>query len=137
MAERSVSTDETAGPAACVYSSVQPSYGSYARSIVEGRGRITRYVKSALFADPAFDIVLDLFASEEEGRRATVGSVARVAKVPPTTGLRYVAALESEGIVERRDDPLDKRRVLLRLSPAAKEGMFRYLADISSIPLRR
>lgn len=123
--------------AACIFSAGQPSYGSYARSIVEGRARIRRYLSSELFSDPAFDMILDLYASEEEGLKPTVGSVAKAARVPATTGLRYVAALEKEGFLERRTDPLDKRRVLLKLLPAAKEAMRLYLEDISSIPLRR
>ena len=43
--------------------------------------------------------------------------------VPPTTTLRWIAALEGKGLIERRRDPLDGRRVFIALSEAGLAGM--------------
>ena len=44
-----------------------------------------------LFADPAWDIMLDLFAARIEGKDITVSSAGIAACVPPTTALRWSA----------------------------------------------
>lgn len=70
-----------------------------------------------IFADPAWDILLDLFVSEGTGRRLSVSDVCFGADLSPATALRYVAVLESEGLVRRRADPGDARRTNLSLTP--------------------
>jgi hypothetical protein len=120
-----------------VYSASVPTYASYARSIVKGRAKIGDHFNEHMFADPAFDMLLELFADHEEGRKTSIKSCSLAARTPPTTALRWIAMLEQEGLITRHIDTEDARRTLLRLTSSAHERLLAYLGEISSIPLRR
>lgn len=72
-----------------------------------------------LFADPCWDIMLDLFASQAEGKRVSVSSACIAANVPATTALRWLTRLEEVGLVKRASDPRDGRRAFIVLSDPA------------------
>lgn len=69
------------------------------------------------FADPAWDLLLDLFAAQYLGRRVSISSACIAANVPPTTALRWIDKLVEEGALVREDDPADGRRSYLELAP--------------------
>jgi DNA-binding MarR family transcriptional regulator len=69
-----------------------------------------------LFADPAWDILLELFVAEKKGVGVSISSACIASAVPPTTALRWIARLEELGLVIRRADARDARRSWLRLS---------------------
>ena len=94
----------------------------YARRLRE------RLLPAELFADPAWDVLLDLYASELEGRPVSISSACIAAAVPATTALRWLGRLEELGLTEREDDPLDSRRSYVRLTVRAREGIERWLA---------
>lgn len=73
-----------------------------------------------LFGEPAWDILLDLFAAETEGKAVDVSSACVAAAVPQTTALRYVARLETAGLVRRTPVASDRRRSLLNLTPVGR-----------------
>jgi DNA-binding transcriptional ArsR family regulator len=83
-----------------------------------------------LFEDPAWDMLLDLFAAELEGGRVSVSSLCIAAAVAPTTALRWIGRLAAEGLVERRPDPRDKRRAFVALSPQGSAAMRGYVAAL-------
>jgi hypothetical protein len=72
-----------------------------------------------LFDDPAWYILLDLFVARHQGREMGVSSVCIGSGVPSTTALRWIKVLEDRGMIGRRSDPGDGRRVLLALEPEA------------------
>jgi hypothetical protein len=86
-----------------------------------------------LFADPAWDILVDLFASAMERRPVSVSSACVAAAVPPTTGLRWIGTLESRGLIFRVADPDDHRRTYLQLSEAAEDAIASWLAGLGRI----
>ncbi len=69
-----------------------------------------------LFGEPAWDLLLDLFIQSSCGRPVTVSNACVGAAVPATTALRYIAAMEDKGLVERQPNPEDRRSNLLRLT---------------------
>lgn len=81
-----------------------------------------------LLADPAWDILVDLYAATAEGARVSVSSACIAARVPATTALRWVGKLCEEGMINRRSDPLDGRRHFLTLTPVAVEALNRWFA---------
>ncbi len=97
------------------------------RSAIKGRRMRDQFFESALFADPAWDMLLDLFAAKLEHARVSVSSLCIAAAVPPTTALRWLTTLSEAGLIEREADPLDKRRAFIGLSEAAGDGMRRYV----------
>jgi DNA-binding MarR family transcriptional regulator len=98
-----------------------------AKSIIRARHQRSRFLPPKLFSDPAWDILLELYAAEIAQRRMTVGQVCAGANVPATTGLRWLNTLEQTGLVERRADPFDARRFFVSLTQAGSEGMSAYL----------
>lgn len=80
------------------------------------RGRDRAFQNAGFFADPAWDILLDLFVSHVRGKRPTVGDVCLASTVSASTVLRWILVLEREGLVERCPDSDDKRRILVSLS---------------------
>ena len=93
------------------------------------RATRNRLFDAELFADPAWDILLELFESELKQQRTSVTSCCYAARIPTTTGLRYISALCRDGIVLREPDPLDARRMFLSLSHDASLAMRSILAD--------
>jgi hypothetical protein len=79
-----------------------------------------------LFADPAWDILLELYAAMLGQRRVPTSELAVAAGIPLTTALRWISKLESEGLVTRADDPLDGRRVWIALTGRAVPMMSTY-----------
>ncbi len=103
---------------------------AFVRSIVKTRQSRSDFLDSALFADPAWEILLDLTSAGLKGRPVPPSSVCAAAQVPFTTALRYVRQLVAAGLVRRWQDPLDKRRTLLQLEDETLEAMRGYLAAL-------
>lgn len=101
----------------------------YLRSIMKARQRRQELMDASHFADPAWDIMLDLTSAALEGRSVPVLSATAAANVPITTALRYVGKLVDSGMVKRWDDPTDKRRSLLALEDQALEKMLKFLGS--------
>ncbi len=82
-----------------------------------------------LFGEPGWDILLDLFIAYEKGKSQSVSTTCIGACVPQTTGLRWIALLEREGLVHSWHGERDGRYRMLGLTPAGVEKMVRYLKD--------
>lgn len=74
-----------------------------------------------IFADPAWDILIDLFSAEGEGKRVSVTSACAAADVPATTALRWLGVMEREGLIERHAAGEGRRGSFLRITPAARD----------------
>ena len=72
-----------------------------------------------IFADPAWDILLELYACKLEGTRVCVSNACIAAQVPHTTALRWLDRLEEFGLIERCPDPTDSRRIYVELTEIA------------------
>ena len=75
-----------------------------------------------MFADPAWDMLLDLLQAEIAQLRVPVSSLCIAAAVPATTALRWLKTMTDQGIFRRRADPHDGRRVFVELSPEASQS---------------
>ena len=99
------------------------------RTVIRARRMRSRYFDEDMFADPAWDMLLDLLQAEIAQLRVPVSSLCIAASVPATTALRWLKTMTSQGIFVRRADPRDGRRVFVELAPAASQAMRRYFAD--------
>lgn len=102
------------------------------RSVIRARRLRTRYFADHLFADPAWDMLLDLLQAEITQLRVPVSSLCIAAAVPATTALRWLKTMVEEGIFVRRADPHDGRRVFVELAPATSEALRRYFAEVGT-----
>ena len=107
------------------------------RAVIRARRMRGQFFGSELFADPAWDMLLDLFAAGLERRRVSVSSLCIAAAVPPTTALRWIGTLHEAGLFERQADPSDRRRAYIGLSPKGTEGMKSYAGAVkrAGLPL--
>ncbi|WP_398399626.1 winged helix DNA-binding protein [Sandaracinobacteroides saxicola] len=102
-----------------------------AEMLLKVRRLRTKRFPEDLFADPAWDIFLDLFVSHMRGRRHSVSSVCIAAGVPSTTGLRWIGRLTEDGWLKRSIDTNDRRRSYVTLAPRTLEAVKLCLEDMS------
>jgi hypothetical protein len=105
------------------------------RTMIRARRMRDQYFSGELFADPAWDMLLDLLLARLEQRTVAVSSLCIAAAVPPTTALRWIKRLTDEGIFMRTADPRDGRRVFIDLSDDAADAMANYVRAIERIGL--
>ncbi|WP_284124702.1 winged helix DNA-binding protein [Parerythrobacter aestuarii] len=100
------------------------------RRIIRQRQARTKFFEGDLFADPAWDILLDLTAARAEHTRVSVTSLCIASGVPPTTALRWISQMTEMGLLQRIEDEQDKRRAFIALTDNAAEAMARYFAEL-------
>jgi DNA-binding MarR family transcriptional regulator len=105
--------------------------GARARRMIGERNVRSSFFSDSLFAEPAWDMLLDLYCAHLAQQRACVTSVCAASSVPLSTAIRWLKALEGHGLVCRLQDPLDSRRFFVSLSPQGLEKMNRYLEAVS------
>jgi DNA-binding MarR family transcriptional regulator len=93
------------------------------RAHIKARRQRARFFDAALFADPVWDIMLDLAASRLEERPVSVSSLCIAAHVPTTTALRTIKQMVDRGLLTRASDPSDARRSFIRLTAPTAEAM--------------
>jgi hypothetical protein len=103
-------------------------------AVIQARRLRARYFDDELFADPAWDMMLDLLRAELSHRRVSISSLSIAAAVPATTALRWLKAMTDKGLFIRRDDPLDGRRVYVELSAQCSRALRCYFAKITGAP---
>jgi DNA-binding MarR family transcriptional regulator len=103
------------------------------RAVIRARRLRARYFAEHLFADPAWDMLLELFQAEIAQFRVPVSSLCSAAAVPATTALRWLKTMVQEGLFIRHPDPYDSRRVFVELAPATSDALKRYFAEVEEI----
>jgi DNA-binding MarR family transcriptional regulator len=105
------------------------------RQVIRSRRLRARYFDEELFADPAWDMLLDLLQAEIAQHRVPVSSLCIAAAVPATTALRWIKTMTDVGLFKRRADPHDGRRVFVELAPTASDAMRRYFAEVGKVAM--
>ncbi len=101
------------------------------RSVIRARRLRARFFEEELFADPAWDMLLDLLQAELAQHRVPVSSLCIAAAVPATTALRWIKSMTDSGLFVRRADPHDGRRVFVELSNGASTALRGYFGELS------
>lgn len=105
------------------------------RQIIRTRRMREEFFGSEVFADPAWDMLLDLYAAQLERHRVSVSSLCIASAVPATTALRWIKTLTETGVFERAADPHDGRRIFVVLSQSASNAMHRYFSAVEGTGL--
>ncbi|HVF36603.1 MAG TPA: MarR family winged helix-turn-helix transcriptional regulator [Sphingomicrobium sp.] len=103
------------------------------RQVIRARRLRARFFDEELFADPAWDMLLDLLQAEIAQHRVPVSSLCIAAAVPATTALRWIKSMTDSGLFKRRADPHDGRRVFVELSSDASDAMRRYFKEVGKV----
>lgn len=93
------------------------------RSILVLRSKRECVFGKAIFGEPSWDMLLELYDAELRGKKESISSLCYASGSSPTTALRHLHVLETEGWVERAADPTDKRRFFIALTPKASDAM--------------
>lgn len=83
-----------------------------------------------LFSDPAWDIILDVYAASARGQKVQISSLSPMSGVPSSTARRWAHKLIARGLLERERDARDNRLTFVRLS---QEGQARVRSFIARL----
>ncbi|MBC2669607.1 transcriptional regulator [Novosphingobium piscinae] len=97
-----------------------------AERVWEARRARAQVIAPHLLGEPGWDMMIDLFIAERQGRVSLVKSVCLASGVPYTTAWRWLRVLEREGLVRLTSDSKDLRRVVVRISESGYAKMFDY-----------
>jgi DNA-binding MarR family transcriptional regulator len=100
-------------------------------TVIRARRLRGRFLPDELFADPAWDMLLDLLQAEVLQQRVAVSSLCAAAAVPATTALRWLNTLVNRGLIVRVPDPMDARRVFVQLAPETSIALRQYFAEVA------
>lgn len=99
------------------------------RAAMAARELRGHYIDPDFFADPAWDLLLELYLAHLEQRRLSVSALFKAGGQPATTNLRWLAKLEQDALAERVNDKLDARRIWVSLSPKGVDAMRGYFDE--------
>lgn len=100
------------------------------RALIRARRLREQFFDREMLGEPGWDILLDLFAAEQEGLRVSVSSLCIAAAVPPTTALRWITGMTEAGMLRRHADPRDRRRAFITLAETASVAMRNYFVAL-------
>ncbi len=100
--------------------------------IAQNRRKRESFFGDGLFADPAWDMILDLAIARARFRRVSVTSLCIASGVPSTTALRWISVMVARGIFQRENDDSDRRRAFISLTDAGSLKVARYFDAIEA-----
>ena len=106
------------------------------RQIIGTRAERRKFLPAHLFADPAWDMLLDLYLADITCQRISISSLCCASNVPATTALRWITTLKREGLVERMADPYDHRRYFMYLSAKGLDAMDGFFGKPATLGMR-
>lgn len=106
-----------------------------ARQLLADRRARRACFPADLFHEPAWEMLVGLFAAQEDPRPVNVKALATYADAPITTCQRWIDHLCRLGLITRTTDPQDRRRIEVALSETGRAAMTAYLAGLPT-PLK-
>ncbi|MEK9210743.1 MarR family transcriptional regulator [Sphingomonas sp. 2378] len=94
-----------------------------ARQTQAMRANVAEFFPRDIFRDSAWDMMLELFIAEKESRPLCVKELILVSGESSTSALRRIDRLESAGLLRRRTDPADHRRLAVTLTQRGTDAM--------------
>lgn len=105
-----------------------------ARIVLNSRQLRTKYFNRAMFGEPAWDVLLALYITEQTKGRQSIGRIADWIQTPLTTVARWIDYLEKERLVSREAHPNDKRVIFICLLDKGRDLMDGYLGGMPWVP---
>jgi DNA repair protein RadC len=98
-------------------------------ALVRRRHRAKLFGELRVADGPAWEMLIDLYVSQLEGKSLCVGSLCVTSGVPMTSAARLLTKLLDTGLVRRVRDPDDRRRRLIALDDATCLKLDRYFSQ--------
>ena len=102
----------------------------WVRNLLRARAARADFFNADLFADPAWDMLLSLYSAEIEQKRVSISKLCLASRVPSTTALRWISALQKNGLINREPDPFDARRIFVSLSREGSQAVRAYFGSL-------
>lgn len=132
LAQLSVGLGDSARQDSATTNSNEPAFLLETVSwLIQTRRDRSIHLPADLFADPAWDILLNLFRSDLAHEHVPVPSACKAAAVPASTALRWLGTLEQRGLVMRQGNQGDQTRDLVALAPATRTALRHYVLNVA------
>lgn len=92
--------------------------------------RRTRHLSAEFLGEPAWEMLLELFIQFAGGAKVSTKSLCVASGLSDTTALRLIDRLDSAGLVERSQSPVDKRVTLVALTRQGVESVGSILMEM-------
>lgn len=102
---------------------VDPELTEAAYRLARSRALLARQLPRGLVRNAAWDVLLELFIAEAEGRSVGMTEILQTTGETSSTTLRLIDRLEDLDLVERKSDARDRRRKTVRLSASGLAAM--------------
>lgn len=99
-----------------------------ARNIIANRRRRHDIFGKGMFGEPAWEMLLLLYAFESEARQ-TITRMADLAGASKSTALRWIDYLEAQRLIRRDSHPTDRRAAFVELTEKGRQAIELYLSD--------
>ena len=96
----------------------------------DARRARARFLPNSMLGEPVWDMLLALYCLPSRNERLSISGLCHAAGVPPTTALRWVNLMGERDLIDRKDDPDDRRRTHVVLSERGRALMSTYLASV-------
>lgn len=96
------------------------AYVDLCRSILSARQLMGRAFGTDLFADPAGEMLLDLYVREHDGMTTSISKIWNASNAAYGTARRSLGIMERRGLIARSADTQDGRRTLVLLTDLAR-----------------
>ena len=100
-----------------------PSLLDLARQTQLMRASTAQFFPRDVFRDSAWDMMLELFIADQQSRPICVKELILVSGESSTSALRRIDRLEGAGLIRRRTDPADHRRLAVTLTQRGTDAM--------------
>jgi DNA-binding MarR family transcriptional regulator len=99
----------------------------HANVVLAERRMRRQFLPAELFHEPAWDMLLALFAARDDRMPMNIKALVSMSDAPVTTSQRWIEHLHKLKLIDRVIDPTDRRRVEISLSYAGDQQMKAYL----------
>ncbi|MBE2993425.1 hypothetical protein IFR23_15575 [Sphingomonas sp. CFBP 13603] len=99
----------------------------HATLVLAERRMRRKFLPAELFHEPAWDMLLALFASRDDRMPMNIKALVSMSDAPVTTSQRWIEHLHKLKLIDRVIDPTDRRRIEVSLSHVGDQAMKSYL----------
>jgi len=110
-----------------------PLTARFVRGLIAARRLRSERLGPALAPEPGWSVLLALYVAHLEGWQLTLADLTKAAAAPAGTIYGRIAALEAQGLLERRPDPARGRGTIVVLTDEAAARVHDYLREAREI----